>query len=141
VSPNLIAAIASVIVIVITVIGQWINSRNDRILTNQELDILKKLDPNSGAARELSEVVQFRIAKWHHRIDKSRPLLRESIVSGVVGYLLLQTAASLRFFEKDLDLKILYVALILLGSLAWVVAGARLGQFLIIRRQERLAGR
>ena len=33
---SLIAAIASVIVITITVIGQWINSRNDRNLTNQE---------------------------------------------------------------------------------------------------------
>jgi hypothetical protein len=38
--PNLIPAIASVVVILITVIGQWINSRNDRSLTNQELDIL-----------------------------------------------------------------------------------------------------
>jgi hypothetical protein len=38
----------------ITVIGQWISSRNDRNLTNQELDILKKLDPNSKTARDLS---------------------------------------------------------------------------------------
>jgi hypothetical protein len=30
-------------VIAITVIGQWINSRNDRNLTNQELDILKAI--------------------------------------------------------------------------------------------------
>jgi len=40
--------------IMITVIGQWISSRNDRNLTNQELDILKKLDPNSKTARDLS---------------------------------------------------------------------------------------
>jgi hypothetical protein len=54
VGPNLIAAITSVVVIMITVIGQWISSRNDRNLINQELDILKKLDPNSKTARDLS---------------------------------------------------------------------------------------
>ena len=80
--PNLVAAIASVSVIAITVIGQWINSRNDRSLTNQELDILKKLDSNSMAARELSEVIHFRITKWHRRIAKTRQLLRSAVVVG-----------------------------------------------------------
>jgi hypothetical protein len=46
-TPELIAGLASVVVIVITVMGQWFNSRNDRQLTNLELDIWKKLDPNS----------------------------------------------------------------------------------------------
>jgi hypothetical protein len=137
--PNLIAAIASVSVIAITVIGQWINSRNDRILTNQELDILKKLDSNSTAARELSEVIQFRIAKWHRRIAKARQLLRSAIVWGVIGYLLLTTAVQLSIFPRDSDLMLLLGALILLGSAAFAVAGVKLGQFLIRRRRDRIA--
>jgi hypothetical protein len=89
-SPNLIAAFASVIVIVITVIGQWINSRNDRAVTNQELDILEKLDSNGVAARELSEVIEFRIAKWHQRTtSKSARRLRRVIVVLAVGWILL----------------------------------------------------
>jgi hypothetical protein len=65
--PDKFAAIASVIVIVVTVIGQWINSRNDRTLANQELDILAKLALSSGDASQLHEVIRFRIAKWHQR--------------------------------------------------------------------------
>ena len=63
VRPDLIAALTSVVVIMSTVIGQWIRSRNDRTLTHQELDILKKLDPTSQTARDLSEVLQARIAQ------------------------------------------------------------------------------
>jgi hypothetical protein len=79
VSPNLITAIARVIVIVITVAGQWINSHNDRSLTNQELDILKKLDPESPAARELNEVVQSRIAIWRQSAALTGPGTSSSV--------------------------------------------------------------
>jgi uncharacterized membrane protein YraQ (UPF0718 family) len=135
--PNLIAAIASVLVIAITVIGQWINSRNDRNLTNQEVDILKKLDSNSTAARELSQVIQFRIAKWHRRIAKSRQLLRGTIVWGVVGYLMFLAAVQLRVLPRDSDLMLLLGALILFGSVAFAIAIVRLVQFLKRHRQER----
>jgi hypothetical protein len=137
--PNLVAAIASVSVIAITVIGQWINSRNDRSLTNQELDILKKLDSNSMAARELSEVIHFRITKWHRRIAKTRQLLRSAVVWAVIGYLLLVTAVQLTHFPRDTDLMLLLGAFILAGSIAFAVAGVRFGQFLIRRRQDRIA--
>jgi hypothetical protein len=137
VGPNLIAAIASVVVIAITVMGQWINSRNDRNLTNQEVDILKKLDSNSTAARELSQVIQFRIAKWHRRIAKSRQLLRGTIVWGVVGYLMFLAALQLRAFPQDMDLLLLRGALILFGSAALAVAAIRLVQFLKRHHQER----
>jgi hypothetical protein len=133
---NLIAPIASILVIAITVIGQWINSRNDRNLTNQELDILKKLDSNSTAARELSAVIQFRIAKWHRRIAKSRQLLRGTIVWGVISYLLFLVILQIAPRPKDVDLILWFGALILFGSVAFAVAVIRLVQFLKRHRQE-----
>jgi hypothetical protein len=101
VGPNLIAALTSVVVIMITVIGQWISSRNDRNLTNQELDILKKLDPNSKTARDLSEVIQARIAKWRQRIAQSRRHLRGAIWWALAGYVILIIAIS--YFMSDAE--------------------------------------
>jgi hypothetical protein len=108
--PNLIAAIASVVVILITVIGQWINSRNDRSLTNQELDILQKLDnlkeldANPSAARELSEVIQFRIAKWHDKTVKSERFVRRAWMWAAVSWMLLMVGdlAYSKAFSLDL---------------------------------------
>jgi hypothetical protein len=93
-APELIAAIASVVVIVITVTGQWINSRNDRSLTSQDVDIWKKLDPDSKAARDLIHVIEFRIAKWRERIGSAR-LRRSGYSWGFAGafWLLLAIAA------------------------------------------------
>ena len=85
---NLIPAVVTVIGIIIGVIGQWINSRNDRNLTNQEVDILTKLDPNSSAARELSKVIEFRVAKWYGKILKSRRAEREASNWGIASFLL-----------------------------------------------------
>jgi hypothetical protein len=138
--PNLIAAIASIIVIVITVIGQWLNTRNDRNLANQELEILKKLDSNSQAARELSELIEFRIAKWHKGIAISRRRVRSAIVWFVIGYMLYLAAFQIAFREKDFDLWIMFGALILFGGVALVVAAVRLLQAVVRRRGDRVAG-
>jgi hypothetical protein len=83
--PVLVPALTSVIVVVITAVGQWINSRNDRSLANQELDALKKLDPETEAAQELTEVIQFRIAKWYARIAESRRALRDATIWSAVS--------------------------------------------------------
>jgi hypothetical protein len=137
-SPNLIAAIASVIVIIITVIGQWISSRNDRNLTNQELDILKRLDPSGPTARELSEVIQFRVAKWRRRIAKSRQRLRSGSAWFVAGYLIyVFLVVPLSQEEgKDADLTVFFWALIVFGGVAFLIAAVRLVQFVVARSEE-----
>ena len=61
----------------------------DSNVTNQELEILKKLDPNSGTACELSEVIETRIAHWHRDIGKSGRRIRLLKVWGVVSLILL----------------------------------------------------
>jgi hypothetical protein len=137
--PNLIAAIASVIVIIVTVIGQFVSSRNDRNLTNQELDILKKLDPNSPTARELSEVIQFRVAKWRRRITKSRRRLRSGFAWLAAGYVFYLFAIPQEHKEKDIDLTILFWALIVVGGVAFVISTVRFVQFVVARSEERVA--
>ena len=61
----------------------------DSNVTNQELDILKKLDPNSGTPCELREVIETRIAHWHRDIGKSGRRIRLLKVWGVVSLILL----------------------------------------------------
>jgi type II secretory pathway component PulL len=60
----LITAVGLVLVSIVSVTGQWLTSRNDRTLTHQEVDLLKKLDPDSGAAADVTAVIQSRIASW-----------------------------------------------------------------------------
>jgi hypothetical protein len=71
-NPNLFAPLATVVVISITVVGQWISSRNDRSLTDQELEILSKLERDSKTAKDLSAVIETRIARWRQRMAESR---------------------------------------------------------------------
>ena len=49
-----------------------VNSRNDRVLTDQEVHILKKLDPNSQAAKDLSAVVEARVSRWYQKAYKTQ---------------------------------------------------------------------
>jgi hypothetical protein len=88
VSNSLIPALASIAAIAITVVGQWINTRNDRVITNQELDLLKKLDPGSDAAKQLSQVIATRISDWHAKSQPSRLDRRRAVVWMTVGYLI-----------------------------------------------------
>ena len=48
----------------------------DSNVPNQELDILKRLNPNSGTPCELREVIETRIAHWHRDIGKSGRRIR-----------------------------------------------------------------
>lgn len=66
----LIAAVATVIAAIIAVVGQMISNRNDRALAHQEVDLLKKLSPDSDAATHLEMVIERRIGQWR---DKSEP--------------------------------------------------------------------
>jgi len=61
----LIPAIAVVLVGLFALLGQYLNARNDRAITLQELEILSKLRRNSTEAEELSALVSRRIARWH----------------------------------------------------------------------------
>jgi hypothetical protein len=130
------------------VIGQWINSRNDRAVTNQELDIVKKLDSNSTAARELREVVEFRIAGWRQRMTKSAQLLRSGIVLYAVGTMLILLASQFviqqAFPQRSWlfqSLAFLSYVLMVSGLVAWIVSGLRLGRFFAVRHEERAAAR
>ena len=44
--------ISAIVVAVVGIVVPLVNSRNDRVLTDQEVDILRKLDPNSKAAKD-----------------------------------------------------------------------------------------
>ena len=59
--------ISAIVVAVVGIVVPLVNSRNDRVLTDQEVDILRKLDPNSKAAKELSAVIEARVSQWYQR--------------------------------------------------------------------------
>ena len=47
------------------------NSRSARAIANLEADLLEKLDLESQAAKDLPEVIEARISKWHGRFYKT----------------------------------------------------------------------
>jgi hypothetical protein len=74
----LIPVLGAVLVAVVAAAGQVINSRNDRAQAHQEVDLLQKLrqmDPTSDTAKQLDEVVQVRIGRWHRKFYKDTPKL------------------------------------------------------------------
>jgi len=74
----LIPMVGAVLVAVIAAAAQVINSRNDRAQAHQEVDLLRKLDPTSDTAKELAEVLQARIGRWHQKFYKATPKLEGS---------------------------------------------------------------
>ena len=74
--PATIAAIASVVAVVITAVGQLVSqlvsTRNDLALAHQEVDLLKKLQPGSQAETDLEMIIRKRIGKLRGRYDESR---------------------------------------------------------------------
>jgi uncharacterized membrane protein YbjE (DUF340 family) len=84
-----IAAMASVIVVVIATVGQVISARNDRALAHQEVDLLKKLQPGSKAATDLETVIGKRIGGWRAGHDASRFAFRVLWVSLVCALIVL----------------------------------------------------
>jgi hypothetical protein len=138
--PSVIAAIASVTVIVITVIGQWINSRNDRNLTNQEVDLLKKLDPKSKAARELNDVIDFRIGKWRQRITKSKRLARMGIFWMVACYMniIIATLALSGFGEENQQAGYLLLAFFIMSTIFLFIGVVLLIRSAVVRSEEQI---
>ena len=45
-----------------------VRNRGDRAVALQEIELLIKLDPNSQAAHQLSEIIQRRISDWHQKM-------------------------------------------------------------------------
>jgi Flp pilus assembly protein TadB len=67
----LIPSLGLVIVAVIGLFGQLAASRNERTVTQQEielLELLQKLDPTSTAAKHLREVIEARVRHWHDKV-------------------------------------------------------------------------
>lgn len=65
----LIAAIASVLVVLITVVGQIISTRNDRQTALLEVQLLAKLPPDSRAAQNLEKVITTRSMLWSRNLE------------------------------------------------------------------------
>jgi hypothetical protein len=109
-----------------------INSRNDRSLANQEIDILKKLDPNGAEAHQLSEVIQSRIARWHWRASESRRL----VLYGVVCFYIALLAVYLGVYMSEpetLNRKAVVFILSVVGSVFYAFS-----LYLIIRGSRML---
>jgi hypothetical protein len=70
--PALITSVATLIGVVIVTVGQFVSARNDRALAHQEIDLLKKLQPDSPAASDLEMIIRKRIGKWRGRYEESR---------------------------------------------------------------------
>jgi Flp pilus assembly protein TadB len=86
-APTLIAALTSVIVIMITTLGQWLSNRNDRALAHQEVELLKHLQPNSRAAKDLEEVIASRIDVWKFELRPVAVFYRVFAFWAVLAYL------------------------------------------------------
>jgi hypothetical protein len=70
--PALITSVATLIGVVIVTVGQFVSARNDRALAHQEIDLLKKLQPDSPVASDLEMIIRKRIGKWRGRYEESR---------------------------------------------------------------------
>jgi hypothetical protein len=81
----LIPVFGAVLVAVIAAAAQVINSRNDRAQAHQEVDLLLKLDPTSDTAKQLFQVLQARVNRWHARFYKTTPVIVGKRRSGGVN--------------------------------------------------------
>jgi hypothetical protein len=96
--PAVVAAIASVVVVVIATVGQLISSRNDRALAHQEVDLLKKLQPESKAAADLELIISTRIRSWRGRREASRVALKWSAGLVTTAYVAIALVTLLDFY-------------------------------------------
>jgi hypothetical protein len=79
--PALIAGAALVLAGLITAIGQWLNSRNDRQLALLEVELHSKMPAEAKAAvHELEHVIDDRIHRWYLR---TRPFARMMRAAGL----------------------------------------------------------
>jgi hypothetical protein len=98
--PAVIAAIASVVVVVIATVGQLISSRNDRAMAHQEVDLLKKLRPDSQAATDLELIISKRIGSWRGKHEASRVALKWSAGFVASAYIAVALTSLLDFYLK-----------------------------------------
>jgi hypothetical protein len=88
----LIAGAAVVLAGLIAVIGQWLNSRNDRQLTLLEVELHSKMPSEAKAARlELEHVIDDRIHRWYLRTHPFERSLRAAWVGVAFAFLFLAT--------------------------------------------------
>jgi len=88
--------LGAVVVALVAATVSVLNSRNDRAISNLEADLLKKLDPQSEAARQLNAVIEARVNGWYRKAYKikktstgEKPVRRRNIAAIVVGWLLI----------------------------------------------------
>ena len=128
-SEALLSTLGLIIVAVVTVVGQWVSSRNDRALAHQEVDLLKKLDdPKSSAAVDLKAVIEDRLRVWKKRAQPSYRLLRTGYMTLFVAYLLV---AAIRLLEAPEHPEGLYLATYLALLIAIIVTGVTSAYFLL----------
>ena len=120
-----LTSLGLIIVALVTVGGQWLNGRNDRALTHQEVDLLAKLNPDSLAAAQLRAVIQDRINRWHVRTRPWFQMYRRVWRTLGVGYLVLTVSILLLPWpdaKKILDSNWTYWFLILVAAVIGALA-------------------
>jgi hypothetical protein len=119
----LISALASIVIVLITVVGQWIGSRNDRALTLQEVELLSRIDPTSEAAGDLNWVIDRRIAGWRSRYSPARALRR--LTWRVTGLLMMYLIFGFAISFATGSLELWYLVPLLPISLMHMILGLR----------------
>jgi Flp pilus assembly protein TadB len=122
--PAAIAAASSVVVILITTVGQWLSNRNDRALAHQEVELLQKLQPNSRTAKDLEQVIASRIDAWKLRQQPAAVRHRAFAFWAILAYVFGVTASvTVTFTPQDLrPLIIVCVAVLPVGVCSYYAA-------------------
>jgi hypothetical protein len=69
-APTIITVVGLILVALISLAGTLLTTRNDRALSHQEVDLPKKLDPESRAAKDLSLVIEAGVNRWYKKYYK-----------------------------------------------------------------------
>lgn len=91
--PTVLTFLGPILVALAAVFGGWLTSRNDRALALQELDLYKRLNPDSTTAKDLGTVIALRVSGWKKRAIRSarrgRVTFRDVVTVFVFLYLIL----------------------------------------------------
>ena len=71
--PALIAGAATVLAVLVTTVGQWFKSRDDRQLTLLEVELHSRMPAELEARRELAQVIDARFHRWYEKAGPSPP--------------------------------------------------------------------
>lgn len=116
--PAVIAGVSSVVVIVLTILGQWV-SRNDRQTALQEAELLEKL-PRGESRDRLRRVLDDRIKYWEL---KSKGMLTNRALNAVtigIVLILLGAASNLAVGAQYDQLKTLVGAMLAAAALTGI---------------------